>query len=75
MVALMGIFAMMVMVPIKFEMRREREQEMIHRGVQYSRAIRAYYKKYGAYPTTLQNLDNTDNLRYLAQTLQRSDYR
>ena len=65
MVALMGIFAMMVMVPIKFEMRREREQEMIHRGVQYSRAIRAYYKKYGAYPTTLQNLDNTDNLRYL----------
>jgi hypothetical protein len=45
--------------------RRDREEELIHRGVQYSRAIRAYYKKYGAYPTSLQNLDNTNNLRYL----------
>ena len=65
MVALMGIFALMVAVPIKFEIQREREQEMIHRGVQYSRAIRAYYKKYGRYPTRLEDLDNTSNLRYL----------
>jgi len=64
-VALMAIFAVAVATPIKFELRREREEELIHRGVQYSRAIRAYYKKYGAYPTTLQNLDNTNNLRYL----------
>ena len=64
-VALMGIFALAVATPIKFELRREREEELIHRGVQYSRAIRAYYKKYGAYPTSLQNLDNTNNLRYL----------
>ena len=64
-VALMGIAAMMVMVPVKFEMQREREQEMIHRGVQYSRAIRNYYKKYGRYPTRLEDLDNTNNLRYL----------
>ena len=47
------------------QQRRDREEELIHRGVQYSRAIRAYYKKYGAYPTSLQNLDNTNNLRYL----------
>lgn len=64
-VALMGIFALAAATPIKFELRREREEELIHRGVQYSRAIRAYYKKYGAYPTSLQNLDNTNNLRYL----------
>jgi len=38
---------------------------MIHRGVQYSRAIRAYYKKFGRYPTRLEDLDNTNNLRYL----------
>ena len=38
---------------------------MIHRGVQYSRAIRAYYKKFGRYPTKLEDLDNTNNLRYL----------
>ena len=64
-VALMGIFAAMVMVPVKFEMQREREEEMIHRGVQYSRAIRSYYKKYGRYPTRLEDLDYTNNLRYL----------
>ncbi len=38
---------------------------MIHRGVQYSRAIRSYYKKFGRYPTKLEDLDNTNNLRYL----------
>jgi type II secretory pathway pseudopilin PulG len=64
-VALMAIFAMGVIIPIKFENQREQEQEMIHRGVQYSRAIRAYYKKFGRYPTKLEDLDNTNNLRYL----------
>jgi hypothetical protein len=38
---------------------------MIHRGVQYTRAIRAYYKKLGRYPTRLEDLENTNNLRYL----------
>ena len=64
-VALMGIFALAAATPIKFELRREREEELIHRGVQYSRAIRAYYKKFGRYPTRLEDLDNTNNLRYL----------
>lgn len=38
---------------------------MIHRGVQYTRAIRGYYKKWGRYPTRLEDLENTNNLRYL----------
>ncbi len=56
---------MAVLVPLKFELQRDREEEMIHRGVQYSRAIRSYYKKFGRYPTRLEDLDNTNNLRYL----------
>ncbi len=64
-VSLMVIFAAAVMPAISFEIKRDREQEMIHRGVQYSRAIRAYYKKFGRYPTRLEDLDNTNNLRYL----------
>jgi len=64
-VALISIVALTVAVPIKFELQRDREQEMIHRGVQYSRAIRSYYKKFGRYPTRLEDLDNTNNLRYL----------
>jgi len=65
MIALMGIFAVVVLIPIKFQLKRDQETEMIHRGVQYSRAIRNYYKKLGRYPTRLEDLDNTNNLRYL----------
>ena len=64
-VALLGIFALTVTSKIDFEIKRDQEQEMIHRGVQYSRAIRGYYKKFGRYPTRLEDLDNTNNLRYL----------
>ncbi len=64
-VALMGIFTMAAASKIDFEIRRDQEEEMIHRGVQYSRAIRGYYKKFGRYPTKLEDLDNTNNLRYL----------
>jgi type II secretory pathway pseudopilin PulG len=64
-VALMAILAIGIIIPISFSMQRDQEQEMIHRGVQYSRAIRAYYKKFGRYPTKLEDLDNTNNLRYL----------
>jgi len=64
-IALLGIFALAVTSKIDFQIRRDQEQEMIHRGVQYSRAIRGYYKKFGRYPTKLEDLDNTNNLRYL----------
>jgi type II secretory pathway pseudopilin PulG len=64
-VALMAITAAIAMPAISFTIRRDREQEMVHRGVQYSRAIRVYYKKFGRYPTKLEDLDNTNNLRYL----------
>ena len=46
-------------------MKRDREEEMIHRGVQYSRAIRRYVKKTGRYPTRLEELENTNNIRFL----------
>jgi type II secretory pathway pseudopilin PulG len=64
-VALMSILALTVYTEMKFTMKRDQEGEMIHRGVQYSRAIRAYYKKFGRYPTRLEDLDNTNNLRFL----------
>ena len=60
MVSLMIIAAAVCAPTIAFEIRRDREQEMVHRGVQYTRAIRAYYKKNGSYPAKLENLDNTN---------------
>jgi type II secretory pathway pseudopilin PulG len=64
-VSLMVIAATALLPSITFAIQRDKEQEMIHRGVQYSRAVRGYYKKYGRYPTKLEDLDNTNNLRYL----------
>jgi type II secretory pathway pseudopilin PulG len=64
-VSLMTIAALAILPSITFAIKRDQEQEMIHRGVQYSRAIRTYYKKFGRYPTRLEDLDNTNNLRYL----------
>jgi type II secretory pathway pseudopilin PulG len=63
--ALIVIFAAVILPSITFEIQRDREEEMIHRGVQYSRAIRAYYKKFGRYPTRLEDLENSNNLRFL----------
>ena len=63
--ALMVIFAAIIVPSIAFDIRRDREEEMIHRGVQYSRAIRAYYKKFGRYPTKIEDLESANNLRFL----------
>src|SRR5215469_423108 len=65
MMAVMGIVAATMVTSFKFDIQRDREEEMIHRGVQYSRAIRAYYKKFGRYPATLENLENTNQMRFL----------
>ena len=45
--------------------RRDREIEMIHRGRQYARAIRLFYRKFGRYPMRLEELENTNNIRFL----------
>jgi type II secretory pathway pseudopilin PulG len=65
MMAVMGIVAATLVTSLKFDIQRDREEEMIHRGVQYSRAIRAYYKKFGRYPANLENLENTNQMRFL----------
>jgi type II secretory pathway pseudopilin PulG len=65
MVTLLVVGFAVLLPAFTFEMKRDQEQELIHRGVQYSRAIRAYYKKFGRYPTRLEDLDNTNNLRFL----------
>src|SRR5260221_10663792 len=63
--ALMVIFAGVIVPSIAFDIKRDREEEMIHRGVQYTRAIRAYYKKFGRYPTKIEDLESSNNQRFL----------
>jgi len=64
-IALM-VIAMGIVIPsITFDIKRDREEEFIHRGTQYSRAIRAYYKKFGRYPVKIEDLESANNLRFL----------
>src|SRR5580693_2377571 len=65
MVAMMIIAAGAVVQTVAFEIKRDREEEMVHRGVQYARAIRSYYKKFGRYPTKLEDLESANNQRFL----------
>jgi len=63
--ALLIIAAAVVVPSITFEIRRDREEELIHRGAQYSRAIRAYVKKSGRYPTRIEELQQPGGLKFL----------
>jgi type II secretory pathway pseudopilin PulG len=64
-VTLLAIAAAVAAPTIAFEIRRDREEEMIHRGVQYSRAIKRYVKKTGRFPSRIEDLENTNNIRFL----------
>jgi type II secretory pathway pseudopilin PulG len=63
--ALLAIAAAAAAPAIAFQVKRDREEELIHRGVQYSRAIKRYFKKFGRYPARLEDLENTNQLRFL----------
>ena len=64
-VAVLAVLAASMAPLITFQIKREREDEMIHRGVQYSRAVRRYFKKFGRYPTRIEDLESTNNMRFL----------
>jgi len=64
-VALLSIGIFTTIQRIDFQIKRDREEELIHRGVQYSRAVRKYFKKFGRYPTRIEELENTNNYRSL----------
>jgi len=65
MVALLSIAALAVLPEIKQQIQRDREEEMMHRGTQYMRAIQHFYKKNNRYPTRVEELENTNNIRFL----------
>src|SRR5579862_5760190 len=65
-VALLAIGSLAAWIQkVDFEIKRDREEELIHRGVQYSRALRRYVKKFGHYPARIEDLQSTNNVHYL----------
>src|SRR5260370_818226 len=50
---------------VSFEAQRNREQLLIERGEQYKRAIQLYFRKFKTYPASIEQLENTNNVRFL----------
>lgn len=65
-VALLTISLAIALPKVTKEIQRDREIETMHRGKQYARAVRMYYKKFGAYPPNVDALVKpTNNIRFL----------
>ncbi len=62
------LLALSVAAPkVAEQLRRDKELEAIHRGNQYVRAIRLYYNKTHTYPGSIEQLEKTNNIRFLRQ--------
>jgi type II secretory pathway pseudopilin PulG len=63
-IAVMGVMLSMAMPVWRTMVQREREEELVFRGMQYARAIGLYQRKYaGAYPPSVQLLIEQKFLR------------
>ncbi len=50
---------------VAMSIQRDKERETVHRGQQYKRAIKLYYQKFGRYPTSIDQLVETNQIRFL----------
>ena len=58
--------ALALSVPrMAMQAQRLKDSQLIERGEQYRRAIKLYYEKHGKYPAELEDLEETDGVRYL----------
>jgi len=78
-VALMVIAAAAVAPRIAFEIKRDREAELVHRGVEYSRAIQRFTKVKARYPLRLEELQASGDTKFIRKLykdpITRGDFR
>lgn len=65
MLALLTLAIVQAAPAVATDIQRQQEEELIHRGDQYARAIRRFYHKFNRYPNSLDELKQTNNLRFL----------
>lgn len=64
-IALM-LIAMAVEAPrIAQQIQRGKEEELVHRGMEYAKAVKKYRRKMGAFPTSIEQLQDTNHIRFL----------
>lgn len=61
------LIALSIEVPrIAQQIKREKEEEMVHRGKDYATAVKRFvHKNGGRYPTSIEQLENTNHIRFL----------
>src|SRR5262249_49223232 len=65
-VMVLMLIALSVELPrISQQIQREKEEELVHRGREYAMAIKRFYHKTGTYPASLEQLESTNNMRFL----------
>jgi type II secretory pathway pseudopilin PulG len=47
------------------QIQRDKEEELVYRGKQYAMAIKRFYHKNGTYPLSLEQLEDTNHMRFL----------
>ncbi len=65
---LLGVVAVMLARSLPrdaMSAERTREEVLIYRGEQYARAVKLYFREHQRYPETLDDLEETDGVRFL----------
>jgi hypothetical protein len=65
MAAVVGLYLYTQLPRVAFESERDKEQTLIDRGEQYKRAIQLYVKAFNKFPQKIEDLENTNEKRYL----------
>jgi type II secretory pathway pseudopilin PulG len=66
--AVLMLLALTIAAPkVAMQLKHDQELETMHRANQYVRAIRLFHKKTGNYPTSIEQLEKTNNQRFLRQ--------
>ena len=66
-IALIMLWLTVAAPPVVRNLRRDREVEAVHRGNQYVRAVREYYIQFKHYPGSMEQLEKSNNIRFLRQ--------
>jgi hypothetical protein len=63
--AVLAISLYMEMPVVAFEAKRAKEQLLVDRGTEYAHAVKLYYRKFRSYPASIDQLENTNRMRFL----------
>lgn len=68
--AAMAVAMYRIIPQYAFQAQRDKEEELIFRGEAYRQAIQFYVRKFGRYPNSLDELVNTNNIRFIRKLYQ-----